>query len=129
MKYSALLALDIFAPLGTDDINEHGLLIRGDWGDFEFLVTGDAGAEVERLLCDETDLGDMELLVVGHHGSRYSTCDELLEDITPETAFISVGSGNSYGHPTEEVLRRLENHGIQIFRTDLDGTISLSLGE
>jgi len=123
------LELDLFAPLGAGDVNEHGLLIRGDWGDFEFLVTGDAGAEVERLLCAQTDLGDMELLVVGHHGSRYSTCDELLEDITPETAFISVGAGNDYGHPTEEVLRRLDDHGIQVFRTDLDGTISLSLGE
>ena len=123
------LELALFAPLGSGDINEHGLLIRGDWGDFEFLVTGDAGAEVERALCAETDLGDMELLVVGHHGSRYSTCDELLEDITPEAAFISVGANNGYGHPTEEVLRRLSDHGIQVFRTDLDGTISLSLGE
>ena len=123
------LELDLFAPLGSDEINEHGLLVRGDWGDFEFLITGDAGAEVERALCAETELGDMELLVVGHHGSRYSTCDELLEDITPETAFISVGAGNDYGHPTAEVLRRLADHGIQVFRTDLDGTISLSLGE
>ena len=122
------LELALFAPLG-DDVNEHGLLIRGDWGDFEFLVTGDAGAEVERLLCAETDLGDMELLVVGHHGSRNSTCDELLEDITPEAAFISVGAGNGYGHPTDEVLRRLADHGITVYRTDLDGTISLSLGE
>ena len=126
------LELAIFAPLGSaeeTDVNEHGLLIRGDWGDFEFLVTGDAGAEVERLLCDETDLGDMELLVVGHHGSRYSTCSELLENITPEIAFISVGAHNEYGHPTREVLRRLENHGITVYRTDEDGTISLSLGE
>ena len=123
------LELELFAPIGTGEVNEHGLLVRGDWGDFEFLVTGDAGAEVEQALCAANDLGDMELLVVGHHGSRYSTCDELLEDITPETAFISVGAGNEYGHPTEEVLRRLADHGIQVFRTDLDGTISLSLGE
>ena len=123
------LELALFAPLGEDEVNEHGLLIRGDWGDFEFLVTGDAGTEVERLLCAETDLGDMELLVVGHHGSRYSTGDELLEDITPETAFISVGAGNAYGHPTDETLRRLADHGVTVYRTDLDGTISLSLGE
>ncbi len=123
------LELALFAPLGSDDVNEHGLLIRGDWGDFEFLVTGDAGADVERLLCAQTDLGDMELLVVGHHGSRYSTCDELLEDITPEIAFISVGANNEYGHPTEEVLLRLATHGVTVYRTDEDGTISLSLGE
>ena len=123
------LELALFAPLGQDEVNEHGLLVRGDWGDFEFLVTGDAGAEVERALCDETDLGDMELLVVGHHGSRYSTCDALLEEITPEIAFISVGAGNGYGHPTQEVLTRLAEHGVTVYRTDLDGTISLSLGE
>ena len=123
------LELALFAPLGQDDVNEHGLLIRGDWGDFEFLVTGDAGAEVERLLCAKTDLGDMELLVVGHHGSRYSTCSELLEDITPEVAFISVGANNGYGHPTNEVLERLAEHGVTVYRTDQDGTISLSLGE
>ena len=122
------LELALFAPLGSDDVNEHGILIRGDWGDFEFLVTGDAGADVERLLCAETDLGDMELLVVGHHGSRYSTCDELLEDITPEIAFISVGANNEYGHPTDAVLLRLASHGVTVYRTDLDGTVSISLG-
>ena len=123
------LELKLFAPLGTGDVNEHGLLIRGDWGDFEFLVTGDAGTEVEQALCAGNDLGDLELLVVGHHGSRYSTCDELLEEITPEVAFISVGAGNDYGHPTADVLRRLEDHGVTVYRTDLDGTVSLSLGE
>ena len=123
------LILKLFAPLGTEDVNEHGLCIRGDWGDFEFLVTGDAGSDVERALCAHDELGDLELLVVGHHGSRYSTCDELLEDVTPEVAFISVGEGNDYGHPTAEVLRRLADHGITVYRTDLDGTLSLSLGE
>lgn len=123
------LELKLFAPLGEGDVNEHGLMIRGDWGDFEFLVTGDAGAEAEKALCAGNDLGDLELLVVGHHGSRYSTCDELLEEITPEVAFISVGAGNDYGHPTAEVLRRLSDHGITVYRTDLDGTVSLSLGE
>ncbi|MBE6997318.1 MAG: DUF4131 domain-containing protein [Ruminococcaceae bacterium] len=123
------LELRLFAPLGEGDVNEQGLLIRGDWGEFEFLVTGDAGTEVEQKLIERNDLGDLELLVVGHHGSRYSTCDELLEDITPEVAFISVGAGNSYGHPTAEVLRRLDDHGITVYRTDLDGTVSLSLGE
>ena len=73
--------------------------------------------------------GDLELLVVGHHGSRRSTCDELLEEITPEAAIISVGANNGYGHPTDEVLYRLADHGVTVYRTDLDGTITLSLGE
>ena len=84
---------------------------------------------MEQRLIDHSELGDLELLVVGHHGSRYSTCDALLENITPEVAFISVGAGNDYGHPTAEVLRRLEDHGVAVYRTDLDGTVSISLGE
>lgn len=122
------LELTLFAPLG-EDVNEHGLVVLGDWGDFEFLITGDAGSDVERRLCEEHDLGDLELLVVGHHGSRRSTCDELLEEITPEAAIISVGANNGYGHPTDEVLYRLADHGVTVYRTDLDGTITLSLGE
>ena len=123
------LTLRLYAPLGSEDVNEHCLMIRGDYGEFEFLVTGDAGSGVERLLSSFYDLGDLELLVVGHHGSRYSTCDTLLEEIRPEAAIISVGAGNSYGHPTPEVLERLAARKIDVYRTDLDGTITITVGE
>ena len=103
-------------------------MIYGDYGDFEFLVTGDAGGDVERLLTALHDLGDMELLVAGHHGSRYSTSEFLLDDIRPELAFISVGEGNSYGHPAPETLERLEKRGIEIHRTDLEGTVAVIVG-
>jgi len=119
----------IYAPLGSEDVNEHCLLIRGDYGDFEFLVTGDAGMGVERLLSKFYDLGDMEVFIVGHHGSKYSTSDTLLDDILPETAIISVGSNNSYGHPTDEVLERLERRNIDVYRTDLHGTVTITVGE
>ena len=69
----------------------------------------------------------MELLVVGRHGSRYSTDEALLDDITPETALISVGAGNTYGHPTQEVLDRLEERGIEVRRTDESGTIIIKV--
>ena len=123
------LELRLYAPMGSDDVNEHGLLIRGDYGDFDFLVTGDAGSGVERLLSSAYKLGDMELLVVGHHGSRSSTCAELLDRITPEAAVISVGANNAYGHPSEEVLARLEERNIDVYRTDLDGTVTITVGE
>ena len=119
--------MTVFAPLGVGDPNEECLLIRGDFGDFEFLVTGDAGGDVERLLSVLYELGDMELLVVGHHGSRYSTSEALLDAITPEAAFISVGADNDYGHPAPEVLERLEKRGIRVWRTDLDGNASLAV--
>ena len=123
------LELRLYAPLGSEDANEHCLLIRGSYDDFDFLVTGDAPSGVERLLSSYYELGDMELLVVGHHGSRYSTSEVLLDDITPEVAVISVGADNGYGHPTQEVLDRLEARDIQVYRTDLDGTVTITVGE
>lgn len=69
------------------------------------------------------DLPELEVLVVGHHGSRYSTSEELLEKTSPEIAVISVEAGNRYGHPAQETLDRLEEAGCVILRTDQDGTI------
>ena len=122
------LELKVYAPLATGSSNDEGLIVYGDYGSFEFLVTGDAAAAVERRLVSGYDLGDMEVLIVGHHGSRYSTSDELLDDITVETAIISVGAGNSYGHPAQEVIDRLLSRGIEVYRTDLDGTVRITVG-
>ena len=85
-----------------------------------------AAAAVELALTRHTDLPKLELLVAGHHGSRYSTSDDLLDALTPETALISVGS-NSYGHPAEDTLRRLAERECTVYRTDLHGTIHLSI--
>ena len=90
------------------------------------LITGDMNAATERLLLERYDLPDTEVLAAGHHGSKYSTSNELLETLTPETAIISVGS-NSYGHPADETLRRLSEHGAAVFRTDKQGTIHLTV--
>ena len=69
---------------------------------------------------------DVEALVVGHHGSKYSTDREFLEIITPEVALISVGD-NSYGHPTDAVLARLAGNDIEVYRTDRQGNILLTV--
>lgn len=87
------------------------------------LITGDLSAAAERQLIEGYELPDLEVLIVGHHGSKYSTCAELLEATAPDVAIISVGANNSYGHPTQEVLDRLEAAGCQVYRTDLHGTI------
>lgn len=123
------LRMTVYAPLGSGDENERGLIIYGDYGDFEFLITGDAGTEVEELFLAFYEPGDIELLVAGHHGSKYSTGEELLDAVTPEVAFISVGSANSYGHPTPETLARLEARDIEILRTDLSGNITITVGD
>ena len=102
-------------------------MVLGDYGDFEFLITGDADMGTERMLTRLYTLPDIELLIVGHHGSKYSTSEELLEETMPDTAFISVGT-NNYGHPTQEALDRLSEHGVEVHRTDMEGSISITVG-
>ena len=65
----------------------------------------------------------MDILIAGHHGSKYSTSQFLLDAVKPETVVISVGKNNIYGHPAPELLERLELYHCRIFRTDLDGTV------
>ncbi len=115
---------NLFPPLGMETENERGLTALISGGDFDTLITGDAPAEQEIQLAGKYRLPDTEVLVVGHHGSATSTTERLLNAIRPETAVISVGE-NSYGHPAPEVLDRLEERGIAVFRTDENGTISI----
>jgi competence protein ComEC len=112
---SALFAL----PL---DVNEHGVVLRVTYGDVRLLFQADAGLPVEAHLAGR--VGAVELLKVGHHGSRSATSDAWLDELTPHEAVISVGRHNNYGHPTPEVMARLARHGIAILRTDRDGTIT-----
>lgn len=93
-------------------------------GKCDTLITGDLSAAAERQLLNDHDLPDLEVLIVGHHGSKYSTCPELLEATAPDAAVISVGAENSYGHPTDEVLERLKQAGCAVYRTDLHGSIT-----
>ena len=89
----------------------------------DILITGDRGELSEMLLVHRTELPDLELLIAGHHGSRYSTTDRLLQATMPDYVFISAGRNNRYGHPAPELLQRLEAFGCAVFRTDLNGTI------
>lgn len=86
------------------------------------LFTGDISAKVEQLLLESVP--DLDFLKVPHHGSKYSSSAAFLEKLKPEIALIGVGE-NSYGHPTPEVLNRLQAVGARILRTDLDGLIEL----
>jgi competence protein ComEC len=87
------------------------------------LLTGDRNAKGERYLLDHADLPKLDVLIVGHHGSNTSTDLSLLKQTKPDIAVISVGEKNSYGHPSQAVLDRLELFGCHIFRTDTHGTI------
>ena len=110
-------ALTLYGPLGSGDTNEEGLSVLVSQGDFDALITGDMGADVERALLAHTDLPRVEVLAVGHHGSQYSTGQELLERIRPEIALISVGKHNSYGHPDPGTVERLLAAGAEVYRT------------
>ena len=117
-------SLTLYAPLGTGGGNEEGLSVLAALGDFDALITGDMNAAVEQRLIKYGALPDIELLVAGHHGSASSTSAELLEAVMPEYAVISVGY-NSYGHPAPETLDRLAQAGCAVWRTDLQGTVTV----
>lgn len=117
--------LTVCPPLGGGDENEGGLSVLCTAGAYDALITGDMSGKVENLLLEKMDLPDIELLVVGHHGSRTSTTAELLEALRPETAVISVGADNSYGHPNGATLLRLAQAGCAVYRTDENGTVTI----
>lgn len=118
-----IVNISIFAPLSFNSSNEGCISVLFQTENCDILITGDMGQEMEKLLLKLHELPKLELLVVGHHGSKYSTCEELLAATMPEYAFISVGKDNFYGHPTQEVLERLGKYGCTVYRTDENGTI------
>ena len=120
--------LTLFAPVGSGTTNEEGISVLCTVEDFDLLITGDMNAAHERKLAAGHDLPDIEVLMVGHHGSKNATSRELLEAVTPEVGIISVGD-NSYGHPDDGAIQRMVRLGMKIYRTDLQGTVSLVFGK
>ena len=108
-------------PHGNEE-NENGLVVIVRDGDYELLITGDIPSDSEKLILDK--LPDCESYIVGHHGSKSSSSQALLNRVLPELCVISVGAGNTYGHPSSAVLKRMENIGTNIARTDVDGTVT-----
>ena len=115
------LLIEVVAPKEQDDnTNNNSIVIKLTYGENKFLFTGDAEKSEEddiwtNIKCD--------VLKVGHHGSSTSSSDNFLKKVEPEFAVISVGLNNSYSHPSPAVTERLNNRNIDIFRTDLQGTI------
>ena len=104
--------------------NESSMCVLFQRENCAILITGDRSSQGERMLLAEVDLPSVNVLVVGHHGSRNATSFELLHTIRPAIAVISVSDDNLYGHPHAEVLERLQMYGCSIFRTDQQGTIT-----
>ncbi len=121
------VSFTVLHPSGTwegwgEDLNEDSLVLLVEYGAFQALFAGDAGLRAEAEMRGR--LPRVDLLKVGHHGSRGSTGDEWLDSLTPRVGIISVGR-NDYGHPAPETLRRLAAHGVEVRRTDQDGTITV----
>lgn len=108
---------------GEDD-NDKSLVLSMNFMHKKWLFMGDASTKVEKEIISAYDSIDCDILKVGHHGSKTSTCDEFIKATTPSEAIISVGASNYYGHPNKEVLDILTKNNVKIRRTDEEGTIS-----
>lgn len=119
-------ALTIYPQLTHGRVNEEGLAVLCSAGEFDALLVGDMGMATEELLLEAYDLPDLEVLFVGHHGSKHSTSYRFLRDLTPEVGIISVGE-NSYGHPAAETMERMAYYGMELYRTDWQGNILIQV--
>jgi competence protein ComEC len=108
------------------DTNDDSLVVRVEYGDISFLITGDIGENVEKDLVASGAVIESTVLKIAHHGSRYSSTYEFLRAVNPAYSVLSVGRNNPYGHPTETVLSRLKDQGSELYRTDLQGDITIT---
>jgi competence protein ComEC len=113
------------AITGHSAINANSVVVRLDYGGVRMLFTGDAESPTERWLLDRRADLRATVLKVAHHGSKTSSTEAFVRAVHPEVAVISVGAHNAFGHPALPTIDRLERAGARIYRTDLDGSITL----
>ncbi len=112
---------------GGNDINANSIVLRLDYGDFSMLFMGDAQAQTEKRLFGKSDLDlKTNVIKIGHHGSKYATSENFLKRVQPEAAIISDGAWNRYGHPGQSVLDRLKAANAKVWRTDLQGEVTIT---
>lgn len=131
IRYGASDMKVLWPPENTvasgDSLNETALVFELESGNIRALFTGDMGEETESKITASV-AGKIDVLKVGHHGSKFSSSANFLDLIKPKIAVIEVGK-NSYGHPTPEVLNRLADVGARIFRTDRDGLVKFEVAD
>ena len=111
---------------GGNEANANSIVVRLDYGSFSMLLAGDAESQTEhRLLTKELDLRTT-VIKIAHHGSKYSSSGDFLNRVKPEIAIVSCGAWNRYGHPNQAVLDRLKAANVKLYRTDLQGEITLT---
>lgn len=112
-----------YLPDGTTTVNYFSPIMVLNYNQKKIMFTGDASITSEEEVMTKTTLPKVDILKVGHHGSKNSSGQAFLNQITPKIAVISVGEGNKYGHPTTEALNRLASVGAGIYRTDKNGNV------
>lgn len=111
---------------GGNEPNANSIVARLDYGDFSMLLPGDAEQQTEhRMLTKDLNL-QTDVLKVSHHGSKYATAADFLDRVKPAVAIVSCGEWNRYGHPAQSVLDRLKAAGVKLYRTDLQGEITIT---
>jgi len=108
-----------------DNENDNSNVIYTELNGYKFMFMGDAGVEVEEDLIKKYNLQDIDVLKVGHHGSKTSSSKSFIDEINPKYSIISVGENNRYGHPNDSVLNNLDDS--KIYRTDEDGSIMFKI--
>lgn len=108
-----------------EDINDSSIVMKFEYGSFSIMFTGDAESPAEESILSAYGASALrcDILKCGHHGSSSSTSDAFLDAVSPKYAVISCGTGNSYGHPHKETMMKLNAKGLEILRTDTQGTI------
>ncbi|HJR07559.1 MAG TPA: ComEC/Rec2 family competence protein [Pyrinomonadaceae bacterium] len=110
---------------GGNEPNANSVVTRLDYGEFSILLTGDAEAQTEERMMEQGARLEARVLKVGHHGSKYASSEDFLRAGKFKDAVISCGADNRYGHPSQEALDRFKALGIKIYRTDLQGEITI----
>ena len=105
--------------------NDNSNVIYTELNSYKFMFMGDVGVDKEKDILDKYNLSNVDVLKVGHHGSKTSSSKSFINEINPKNSIISVGKNNRYGHPNKEVLNTLENS--KIYRTDEDGSIMFKI--
>ena len=108
-----------------DNENDNSSVVYFNYDGYKFLFMGDAGVEKEKDILEKYNISDIDVLKVGHHGSKTSSDKKFIDEIKPKHSIISVGKNNRYGHPNKEVLDTLNDS--KIYRTDQDGSIMFKI--
>lgn len=136
LKIEKNIYFDILWPnsskfVSENDLNNNSIVCKFQYKNFSMLFTGDIEKEAEKQILHEykknLHILNSTILKVAHHGSKTSTTEEFLKAVSPKFALIGVGKDNKFGHPNDEVIKRLENDGCKIYRTDKMGEISISI--